>query len=134
MVFMFLALAAAAAGQQPTTPTPGTSTNDVQSNAGNTTEGPINHNGKIQPPVLVYSPPPVYSIEARQAHFSGTVLVFLQIDVNGNPSHIRVVKGVGMGLDEKAVNAVRQYKFKPAMQDGKPVVFDLNVNVNFQIN
>jgi protein TonB len=46
---------------------------------------------------------------------------------------VRVVRGVGMGLDEKAVEAVRQYKFKPAMQNGKPVPVDLYIDVNFQI-
>jgi protein TonB len=43
------------------------------------------------------------------------------------------VRGVGMGLDEKAVEAVRQYKFKPATRDGKPVKVDLYVDVNFNI-
>ena len=55
------------------------------------------------------------------------------VDENGNPSHVKVVRGVGMGLDEKAIEAVRQYKFKPAMQNGKPVKVDLYVDVNFQI-
>lgn len=83
---------------------------------------------------MIHSSPAVYTDEARRAHFSGTVLVFLQIDENGNPSHVRVAKGVGLGLDEKAVEAVRQFKFKPATQDGKPVVVNLYVYVNFQIN
>jgi len=46
---------------------------------------------------------------------------------------VHVVRGVGMGLDEKAVGAVRQYKFKPATKDGKPVKVELTVDVNFQI-
>ena len=59
--------------------------------------------------------------------------VYLIVDQQGNPTHVRVVRGVGMGLDEKAVEAVRQYKFKPAMQNGKPVPVDLYIDVNFQI-
>ena len=46
---------------------------------------------------------------------------------------MRVLRGVGMGLDEKAMEAVKQYKFKPAMEGGKPVLVELNVEVNFQI-
>jgi protein TonB len=46
---------------------------------------------------------------------------------------VRVLRGVGMGLDEKAVEAVKQYKFRPAMENGKPVLVELNVEVNFQI-
>jgi periplasmic protein TonB len=55
------------------------------------------------------------------------------VDKNGNPSDVKVVRGIGHGLDEKAVEAVRQYKFKPATKDGDPVMVDLYINVNFQI-
>jgi protein TonB len=55
------------------------------------------------------------------------------VDENGNPTHVHVARGVGMGLDEKAVEAVRQYKFKPGMKDGKPVKVELAIEVNFQI-
>ena len=48
-------------------------------------------------------------------------------------NHVHVIRGVGMGLDDKAVEAVKQYKFKPAMENGKPVLVELNVEVNFQI-
>jgi protein TonB len=89
--------------------------------------------GKIQKPIVVYKPAPQFSEEAREAHFSGQVLIYLLVDKNGDPKHIRVVKGVGMGLDENAVEAVRKYKFKPATLDGEPVTVDLYVNVNFQV-
>jgi len=46
---------------------------------------------------------------------------------------VSVVRGIGLGLDEKAIEAVRQYKFKPAMENGKPVVVEMHVEVNFQI-
>lgn len=61
------------------------------------------------------------------------MLVNRSLEANGNPSHVHVLRGVGMGLDEKAVAAVRQYKFKPAMENGRPVLVELNVEVNFQI-
>jgi len=50
----------------------------------------------------------------------------------GIPLNVHVTKGVGMGLDEKAVEAVKQYRFKPAMQNGKPVAVFMNVEVNFE--
>ena len=86
-----------------------------------------------QPPKLIYQVDPEFSEEARKAKFSGNVQVYLVVDVNGNPTHVRVVRPIGMGLDEKALEAVRQYKFKPAMNNGKPVPVDLYIDVNFQI-
>ena len=49
------------------------------------------------------------------------------------PQNVHVLHGVGMGLDEKAVEAVKQYRFKPAKENGKPVAVEMNVEVNFQI-
>jgi protein TonB len=100
---------------------------------GNIGGGPMHIGGSVRAPVLVYQVDPEFSEEARKAKFSGNVEVYLWVDEQGNPSHVRVVRGVGMGLDEKAVEAVRQYKFKPAMSNGKPVKVDMYVDVNFQI-
>jgi protein TonB len=100
---------------------------------GNTGGGPMHIGGSVRPPSVLKSVDPEFSEEARKAKFSGNVQVYLWVDEQGNPSHVRVVRGVGMGLDEKAVEAVRQYKFKPAMQNGKPVKVDLYIDVNFQI-
>jgi protein TonB len=100
---------------------------------GNTGGGPMHIGGGVKPPSVLRQVDPEFSEEARKAKFSGNVQVYLWVDENGNPSHVRVVRGVGMGLDEKAVEAVRQYKFKPATKDGKPVKVDLYIDVNFQI-
>ncbi len=100
---------------------------------GNTGGGPMHIGGSVRPPSVLYSVEPEFSEEARKAKFSGNVQVYLWVDENGNPSHVKVVRGVGMGLDEKAIEAVRQYKFKPALQNGKPVKVDLYIDVNFQI-
>jgi len=100
---------------------------------GNTGGGVMHIGGGVSKPVVLYQVEPEFSEEARKAKFSGNVEVYLWVDADGKPSHIRVVRGVGMGLDEKAVDAVRQYRFKPAMKDGKPVQVDLYVDVNFQI-
>lgn len=100
---------------------------------GNIGGGVMHVGGSVRPPSVVYAPEPEFSEEARKAKFSGNVQVYLIVDEQGNPSHVRVVRGVGMGLDEKAIEAVRQYKFKPATQNGKPVKVDLYIEVNFQI-
>lgn len=100
---------------------------------GNTGGGVMHIGGSIRPPVPIFTVDPEFSEEARKAKFSGNVQVYLWVDEQGNPSHVKVIRGVGMGLDDKAVEAVRQYKFKPAMQNGKPVKVDLYIDVNFQI-
>jgi TonB family protein len=83
----------------------------------------------VSAPLLVFSPDPEMSEEAKRDKVSGNVLLNLWVDENGNPTHVRVRRGVGHGLDEKAVEAVKQYKFKPAMEDGKPVTVSLNVEL-----
>ena len=100
---------------------------------GNIGGGPRRIGGGVSAPILIFSVEPEFSEEARKAKVAGNVLVNLWVDTNGNPSHVHVIRGVGMGLDEKAVEAVKQYKFKPAMENGKPVLVELNVEVNFQI-
>jgi protein TonB len=89
--------------------------------------------GGVSSPELIFKVDPEFSEEARKAKFAGIVLVNLVVDQNGNPQNVHVLRGVGMGLDQKAVAAVKQYKFKPAKEAGKPVAVELNVEVNFQI-
>jgi protein TonB len=100
---------------------------------GNIGGGPKRIGGGISAPVLVYSVEPEFSDQARKIKISGNVLVNLWVDEKGNPSHVRVLRGIGMGLDEKAVEAVKQYRFKPALENGRPVLVELNVDVTFQI-
>ena len=108
--------------------------NGLGPGSGGNMGGGVMHAGSAQvPPKLIYQVEPEFSEEARKAKFSGDVQVYLVVDTEGRPTRIRVARGVGMGLDEKAVEAVRQYKFKPAMQNGKPVKVDLYIDVNFQI-
>jgi TonB family protein len=101
---------------------------------GGGTGGGLYHiGGGVSPPVAIYSPEPEYSDEARRAKYAGIVVVSLIVDAQGLPQRVRVVRALGMGLDEKAVEAVRQYKFKPAMFQGKAVPVEVNIEVNFQI-
>jgi protein TonB len=89
--------------------------------------------GGVSAPVLVTAPLPEYTTEARAAKISGNVLVHFWVDENGKTTHVQVVRGLGHGLDAKALDVVRNYQFKPALEDGKPVVVALNTEINFQI-
>ena len=89
--------------------------------------------GGVSAPIEVYRVEPEFSEEARKAKISGNVLVNLWVDKKGRVTHVSVLKGLGMGLDEKAIEAVKQFRFKPAMEDGKPVTVEMNIDVNFQI-
>jgi periplasmic protein TonB len=100
---------------------------------GGTGGGVFQIGGGISAPILVFQPDPEFSEEARKAKFQGEVLVNLVVDATGRPTRVRVIRPVGMGLDEKALEAVRQYKFKPARKGTQAVAVELNVAVNFQI-
>jgi protein TonB len=88
--------------------------------------------GVSQPSVLV-KVDPEYSEEARKAKYSGTVLLQLIVDVDGKAKQVRVVKGVGLGLDERAVEAVMKWKFAPGKKNGQPVPVYATVEVNFRL-
>ena len=101
---------------------------------GGNTGGGLRHiGGGVSAPQLIFQVDPEFSEEARKAKVAGIVVVSLWVGPDGRPSNVHVVQGIGMGLNEKAVEAVKQYRFKPAMENGKPVTVDLNVEVNFQI-
>jgi TonB family protein len=93
--------------------------------------------GDVTPPQLIYAPDPEFSGEARRAMLPkgwlGVVVVSLIVDEQGYPQRVVVVRHQGMGLDEKAVEAVKQYRFKPAMLQGVPVSVEVNIEVNFKI-
>jgi periplasmic protein TonB len=85
------------------------------------------------PPVLLLKVEPEYSEQARQSKFQGTVLLRVVIDEKGFPREIGVTRPLGLGLDDKAMEAVRRWRFKPATKDGKPVAMEAVVEVNFRL-
>ena len=89
--------------------------------------------GGVSAPKALQTPDPEYSEEARKAKYQGTVVLWLVVDPNGNPQQVKVARSLGMGLDQKAVEAVRHWKFEPAMKDGRPVAVQINVEVNFRL-
>jgi TonB family protein len=84
-------------------------------------------------PVLLSRVDPEYSEEAKQAKFEGTVFLQLVVGLDGHARDVRVVKGVGLGLDEKAIECVRRWTFKPVIKDGRPVQVGATVNVDFRL-
>jgi protein TonB len=89
--------------------------------------------GGVSAPQVIFSVDPEFSDEARRAKYQGICVVSVIVDAQGNPQRVRVVRPLGMGLDEKAVEAVKQYKFKPAYYQGHPVAVEVNIEVNFRI-
>ena len=96
-------------------------------------EGVRQVGGGVSPPRLLSSVDPGYNNYARAAKVSGISTINLIVDEHGRPTHLSVVRPLGVGLDEQALAAVRQYTFSPAMFGGKPVAVAMNVEVNFQI-
>src|SRR5579864_446619 len=96
--------------------------------------GGVFHVGNgVTAPVVIYDPVPEYSPEARQAKFQGTVVLWAIIGPDGRPHSLRVAHSLGMGLDEKAIEAVRTWRFRPATKEGNPVAVEINVEVNFHL-
>jgi TonB family protein len=89
--------------------------------------------GGVSKPRLVYGPDPEYSEEARKAKFMGTCALSLIVGPDGRPRDIAIARSVGLGLDEKAIETVKTWKFDPAMKDGKPVAVQIIVEVAFHL-
>jgi TonB family protein len=85
-------------------------------------------------PACLYCPQPQFSDEAVKAKYQGTVLLVAVITSDGRATDIRVAKGLGLGLDEKAVEAVRTWRFRPALgPDGKPASVRQSIEVTFHL-
>jgi TonB family protein len=101
---------------------------------GGGTGGGIFHvGGGVSPPRQIFAPEPEFSEEARKAKYQGVCTLGLIVGVDGRPTNIRVLGSLGMGLDEKAIEAVKNWKFEPAMKDGHPVRVEIAVEVDFHL-
>jgi TonB family protein len=102
--------------------------------AGDQPFGPIYRGGPgLVMPVLIHRVEPEFSEEARKSKYSGTVLIRAVIDRNGRPRDLKIAKSLGMGLDEKALEAVSQWLFKPGTKEGKPVAVSAMIEVIFHL-
>ncbi|MGC2450171.1 MAG: TonB family protein [Candidatus Sulfotelmatobacter sp.] len=84
-------------------------------------------------PRVIYSPPAEFSEAARASGYQATSVLTLTVGSDGKPRDIQVKNKIGMGLDEKAVEAVRSWRFTPALKDGKPVAVQIAVEVDFHL-
>lgn len=101
---------------------------------GNTGGGFYHVGGGISAPVPINQVEAEFSDEARRAKYQGVCLIQMIVDAHGMPQDPRVVRPLGMGLDQKALEAVRKYRFKPALKDGRtPVPVMITVEVNFRL-
>jgi protein TonB len=96
-------------------------------------EGPIQVGGDVVAPVKISAPSPQYTEIARKARLQGVVIVQAIIDKQGNVTNVKILKGLGMGLDQAAVDAIKKWEFKPATLNGKPVAVYYNLTVNFRL-
>ena len=85
------------------------------------------------PPTVLSKVDPEYSEEARKAKYQGTVVLYVEVDASGKPGNLKVMRSLGLGLDEKAMEAVAKWKFRPGYKDGKPVTVAATVEVNFRL-
>ena len=95
--------------------------------------GPIRVGGDVAPPNKLFSPQPQYTEIARKARITGVVIVEAIIDKSGSVTNVKVLKGLPMGLDQAAVDAIKKWRFEPATLNGKPVAVIYNLTVNFQL-
>ena len=85
------------------------------------------------PPVLLLRVEPEYSDEARRAKYQGTVVLIVEVGEDGRAQGVRVQHAIGLGLDEKAIEAVKKWRWKPAMKNGAPLVASATVPVTFRL-
>jgi len=90
--------------------------------------------GGVSAPQVIHSVQPEFTDDARRANYQGNVSVQLIVDSEGNPQNVRLVSHLGMGLDEKAIEAVKQYRFRPAMYQGHPVAVQILIDVDFHLH
>jgi protein TonB len=88
---------------------------------------------KTTTPKILYKVEPQYTEEAKTAKVSGSVLLSLLVDENGNAQEIQVARSLDEGLDQKAIDAVRQWRFSPGTENGKPVAVTVKIEVNFRL-
>jgi periplasmic protein TonB len=96
--------------------------------------GGVFRSGKgVTPPRPIFSPDPEFSEEARKAKYQGTCTLMIVVAADGRPTNIRVVNSLGMGLDEKAIETVKTWRFEPGLKDGHPVNVEMAVEVDFHL-
>ena len=89
--------------------------------------------GSVVAPVLLVKIDPEYSDEARKAKLQGVVVLQIEVDTAGRARNVKLVHGLGLGLDDRAIEAVKRWSFRPGTVNGKPAVTSAVVEVNFRL-
>ncbi len=89
--------------------------------------------GDVSQPKLIRKVEPEYTQEARAAKLAGTVQMLVTIGEDGSTSDFQVTQGLGLGLDQKAIDAVKQWHFQPGTKQGLPVPVIATIQVNFRL-
>ena len=89
--------------------------------------------GGVTPPTVLSRVEPIYSVKARKAKLEGVVVLSAIVRRDGSIEILKVKRSLGLGLDENAIRALKAWRFRPAMKDGKPVDVTLNIEVNFSL-
>jgi len=100
---------------------------------GNIGGGVYRVGGGVSAPTILFKVEPEYSEEARKAKFQGTVVLSIVIDEQGLPRSFRVIKPLGLGLDEKAIEAVQKWRFRPGRKGDQAVAVQATIEVNFRL-
>ncbi len=87
----------------------------------------------VEKPSLISKVEPVYTDEARAAHYQGTVVLSIEIHPDGKAHNLRIVRGLGLGLNEQAMDAVSRWQFRPGLKDGQPVTVGATIEVNWRL-
>lgn len=90
--------------------------------------------GDVLAPRAIFSPDPEYSEEARQGQLQGTCLVWMVVGADGKSHDVRIVRSLGMGLDERSVETIRTWRFDPATKNGQTVAVQINVETRFRLH
>jgi TonB family protein len=96
-------------------------------------EGVYRIGGGVTAPSVLEKIEPEYTEEARIAKLAGTVVVGGEVGPDGLAHNVRILRGLGLGLDQKAIEAIQQWRFKPGMKEGQPVNVAVNIEVNFRL-
>ena len=89
--------------------------------------------GGVSQPSVISKVEPEYSEEARKAKWQGQVILQLVVDEHGHAQNVKVLRALGLGLDQKAIEAVEKWVFKPGMKDGKPVPVYATIQIDFRL-
>jgi periplasmic protein TonB len=120
-------------GPGPVGPGPGGPNGPSVLPSGRVDNTPLKFSFGMTRPEIVHQVQPRYSEKARQTGTQGAVIVEAIIDEQGRVTNVRLIRGLPMGLDQAAMDAIQQWRFKPALLDGRPVKVYYTLTVNFTI-